>query len=160
FKRTGTVPDIGVTGPVVTAPIQIAGELRGLVVMPPPPPPGGGPIVRDVGRLLSWPGALVLIVAATIAGAGSFRPARAGVEGARGGDRTLRRRRPDGARARARRRRDGARRQRVQSHGAGAGGAGRSAADFGSAAAADAGRRVARAEDAADGDARLRRDAE
>src|SRR5262245_16520625 len=76
FKRTGTVPDNGVSGPVVTAPIQIAGELRGLVVMPPPPPPNGGPVVRDVSRLLSWPGALVLIVAATIAAAVIFEPAR------------------------------------------------------------------------------------
>jgi signal transduction histidine kinase len=76
FKRSGTVPDIGVTGPVVTAPIQIAGELRGLVVMPPPRPPNGGPVARDVGRLLSWPGALVLIVAATLAAAVIFEPAR------------------------------------------------------------------------------------
>jgi signal transduction histidine kinase len=75
FKRTGTVPDIGISGPVVTAPIQIAGELRGLVVMP-PPPPNGSPVVRDVSRLLSWPGALVLILAATFAAAVIFEPAR------------------------------------------------------------------------------------
>src|SRR5262245_57216700 len=44
--------------------------------MPPPPPPSGGPVVRDVGRLLSWPGAMVLILAATIAAAVIFEPAR------------------------------------------------------------------------------------
>jgi len=70
------MPDMGVPGPVVMAPIQIARELRGLVVMPPPPPPSGGPVVRDIGRLLSWPGALVLILAATIAAAVIFEPAR------------------------------------------------------------------------------------
>jgi len=75
FRRTGAVPDIGTPAPVVMAPIQVAGELRGLVVMP-PPPPNSNPVVRDVGRLLSWPGALLLIVATTIAAAVVFEPAR------------------------------------------------------------------------------------
>jgi signal transduction histidine kinase len=75
YKRSGEVPDIGTTGPVVMAPIQVGGELRGLVVMP-PPPQTGGPVVRDVSRLLSWPGALLLIAAATIAAAVIFEPAR------------------------------------------------------------------------------------
>jgi signal transduction histidine kinase len=75
FKRTGAVPDIGTSAPVVMAPIQIAGELRGLVVMP-PPPPGNNPVARDLVRLLSWPGALLLIVATTTAAAVVFEPAR------------------------------------------------------------------------------------
>jgi signal transduction histidine kinase len=75
FKRTGAVPDIGVSGPVVMAPIQVDDELRGLVVMP-PPPPNSSPVVRDVSRLLSWPGALLLIVATTMAAAVIFEPAR------------------------------------------------------------------------------------
>src|SRR6185295_3190716 len=62
------------------APLQIAGELRGLVVMP-PPPPGNNPVVRDVSRLLSWPGALLLIVATTIAAAVVFEPARRRLRG-------------------------------------------------------------------------------
>ena len=46
----------GPTGPVVTAPVQIDGELRGLVVLPPPPPRGP---FSEVGRLLSLPGTLM-----------------------------------------------------------------------------------------------------
>jgi signal transduction histidine kinase len=75
FRRTGAVPDIGTPAPVVMAPIQVSGELRGLVVMP-PPPPNNNPLVRDLSRLLSWPGALLLIVATTIAAAVIFEPAR------------------------------------------------------------------------------------
>ena len=74
YKRTGTSPDIGTPAPVVMAPIQVAGELRGLVVMP--PPPNTSPVARDVSRLLSWPGILLLIVATTIAAAVIFEPAR------------------------------------------------------------------------------------
>jgi hypothetical protein len=40
------------SGPVVTAPVQVSGALRGIVVMPPPPMPG---LSREVGRLLSLP---------------------------------------------------------------------------------------------------------
>src|SRR5436190_3220818 len=50
YKRTGVMPDIGTPAPVVMAPIQVAGELRGLVVMP-PPAPNSSPVARDVGRL-------------------------------------------------------------------------------------------------------------
>jgi signal transduction histidine kinase len=61
------------SGPVVTAPVQVAGELQALVVLPPPPPRG---LLGDVGRLLSLPGTILLIVA-TVAAAGIiFGPAR------------------------------------------------------------------------------------
>ena len=60
-------------GPVVTAPIQVRGELRGLVVLPPPPPGG---VLRDVGRLLSLPGTIVLVVATLVAVVVIFAPAR------------------------------------------------------------------------------------
>jgi signal transduction histidine kinase len=61
------------TGPVVTAPIVVANELRGMVVMPPPPRRG---MLADIGRLLSLPGTLVLIAATTIAAIVIFAPAR------------------------------------------------------------------------------------
>ena len=60
-------------GPVVTAPIQVGGELRGLVVLPPPPPGG---VLRDVGRLLSLPGTIVLVIATLVAVVVIFAPAR------------------------------------------------------------------------------------
>lgn len=59
--------------PVVTAPIQVAGELRGLVVMPPPPRRGA---LLEVGRVLSLPGTLVLIMATVAAALVIFTPAR------------------------------------------------------------------------------------
>ena len=76
YKRTGVMPDIGTPAPVVMAPVQVAGELRGLVVMPPPAASNRSPVARDVGRLLSWPGVVLLIVATTIAAAVIFEPAR------------------------------------------------------------------------------------
>jgi signal transduction histidine kinase len=60
--------------PTVTAPIQVAGELRGMVILPPTAP--GSPVVRDLTRMLSLPGTIVLIVATTIAAAFIFAPAR------------------------------------------------------------------------------------
>jgi two-component system OmpR family sensor kinase len=60
--------------PVVTAPIQVGGELRGMVVLP--PRPLGSPVVRDLGRMLSIPGTLLLILGTTIAAAFIFAPAR------------------------------------------------------------------------------------
>lgn len=60
-------------GPVVTAPVQIGNQLRGLVVLPPPPPGG---VFRDVGRLLSLPGTILLIVATVVAAVVIFGPAR------------------------------------------------------------------------------------
>lgn len=61
------------SGPVVTAPIQVRNQLQGLVVLPPPPPGG---VRRDVGRLLSLPGTILLIVATIVAVVVIFGPAR------------------------------------------------------------------------------------
>lgn len=60
--------------PTVSAPIQVAGTLRGMVILPPLPP--GSPVVRDLTRMLSVPGTIVLILATTIAAAFIFAPAR------------------------------------------------------------------------------------
>jgi signal transduction histidine kinase len=60
--------------PSVTAPIQVGGELRGMVILPPLPP--GSPLVRDLTRILSLPGTIVLIIGTTIAAALIFAPAR------------------------------------------------------------------------------------
>jgi signal transduction histidine kinase len=60
--------------PVVMTPIQVANELRGMVVLPPARRPP--PLVRDVGRLLSPPGTAVLILITMIAAFVIFEPAR------------------------------------------------------------------------------------
>jgi two-component system OmpR family sensor kinase len=60
-------------GPVVTAPIQVGSELRGIVVLPPPPPETAA---RVVARLLSVPGTLILITTAFLVSAVVFSPAR------------------------------------------------------------------------------------
>jgi signal transduction histidine kinase len=70
----GREPIIG-GPPTVTSPIQVAGELKGMVVMVPPVPQGGR-VARDVGRLLSVPGTAVLILATAIAALVIFAPAR------------------------------------------------------------------------------------
>jgi signal transduction histidine kinase len=65
----------GESGPAfVTAPIQVANELRGMVVLPPGPAPN--PVLRDVGRLASPAGTALLIAIATLAAAFIFGPAR------------------------------------------------------------------------------------
>ena len=64
---------IRTNGPIVSAPIQINGELRGMAVLP--PPPRGGP-VRAVAQALSLPGAIILVVATGLAAVLVFRPAR------------------------------------------------------------------------------------
>ena len=69
--RGGQTPNS--TGPVVTAPVQVAGELRAIVVFPPPPMGG---LSREVGRMLSLPGTLVLFAATVLATLVIFRPAR------------------------------------------------------------------------------------
>jgi two-component system, OmpR family, sensor kinase len=60
--------------PVVMAPIQVGNQLRGMVVLP--PAPSAAPLARDVGRLLSPPGTVVLIVITMIAAVFIFEPAR------------------------------------------------------------------------------------
>jgi signal transduction histidine kinase len=65
--------------PSVTAPIQVGGELRGMVILPPMPP--GSPLVRDLTRMLSLPGTLVLVCATTVAAALLFAPARRKLRG-------------------------------------------------------------------------------
>jgi signal transduction histidine kinase len=60
--------------PVVMTPIQVGGALRGMVVLP--PRAQGSPLVRDVGRLLSLPGTLLLIAATIVVTAVIFAPAR------------------------------------------------------------------------------------
>jgi signal transduction histidine kinase len=67
--RGGQTP----TGPVITAPILVAGQLRAMVVMPPPPIGG---FSREVGRMLSLPGTLVLFAATMLATWVIFRPAQ------------------------------------------------------------------------------------
>jgi signal transduction histidine kinase len=58
-------------GPVVTAPIQVGGELRGLVVLPPP-----RGVFFEIGRYLSLPGTLLLLGATVLAAIVIFGPAR------------------------------------------------------------------------------------
>jgi signal transduction histidine kinase len=67
--------------PVVTAPILLGNELKGMVVLPPPPGSAGRGVFRDVGRLLSLPGTLVLIVVTIIAAVVIFAPARQRLRG-------------------------------------------------------------------------------
>ena len=64
--------------PTVTAPIQVNGELRSMVILPPMAP--GSPVMRDLTRMLSLPGTIVLIVGTTIAAALIFAPARRKLE--------------------------------------------------------------------------------
>jgi signal transduction histidine kinase len=73
FKRPGPRARLGGRA-VVMAPIQVAGELRGMVVLPPATPPS--PVARDLGRLFSLPGTALLVVATVIAAVFIFEPAR------------------------------------------------------------------------------------
>jgi len=66
-------PALPPSGPVVMAPVQIDGALQGLVVLP--PPPRRGPFA-EVGRLLSLPGTIVLLMATALVGALLFLPLR------------------------------------------------------------------------------------
>jgi two-component system OmpR family sensor kinase len=69
--REGQVPRL--QGPVVTAPIRVGRELEGLVVLPPPP---RGGVLREVGRWLSLPATILLILGTTLAALFIFAPAR------------------------------------------------------------------------------------
>jgi two-component system sensor histidine kinase BaeS len=60
--------------PTVTSPIQVNGELRGMVIVL--PTPQRSPVARDVSRLLSVPGTAVLVIATAIAALVIFAPAR------------------------------------------------------------------------------------
>jgi signal transduction histidine kinase len=59
--------------PIVTAPIQLGNELRGIVVLPPPPPETG---LQATARMVSLPGALLLVTTAVLVAALIFSPAR------------------------------------------------------------------------------------
>jgi signal transduction histidine kinase len=59
--------------PIVTAPIQVANALRGIVVLPPPPRESG---LQATARMVSLPGALLLVTAAILVAALIFSPAR------------------------------------------------------------------------------------
>ena len=67
------LPNARPTGPVVSAPVHVRGQLRGLVLLPPPPERG---VFGEVRRLLSLPGTLVLLVSAAAAALLIFAPAR------------------------------------------------------------------------------------
>jgi signal transduction histidine kinase len=72
----GVVPELSSgtrpTGPVVSAPIQVQGRLLGLVILP--PPERGA--FTELGRLLSLPGTVMLVLAAVAAALVIFTPAR------------------------------------------------------------------------------------
>jgi len=59
--------------PIVTAPIQLGNELRGIVVLPPPPLETG---LQATTRMVSLPGALLLMTAAIVVAALIFSPSR------------------------------------------------------------------------------------
>ena len=119
---TAASSDSSPSGPVVTAPVQLDGALMGLVVLPPPPPRGP---FAEVGRLLSLPGTLVLVMATALVGALLFVPLRRRLQAleSRGG--THRGRRTRRSRGRLGPRRDRGAGARVQPDGHRAGGADR-----------------------------------
>jgi signal transduction histidine kinase len=61
-----------VPSPFVTAPLEIAEQLRGIVVLP--PAPFRSPIARDFDRLFSLPGMAVLVALSATAAWSVFRP--------------------------------------------------------------------------------------
>jgi signal transduction histidine kinase len=60
-------------GPVVLAPVQAFGELRGVVIIP---PPGRRGVIRDAARFFSLRGVVILIAATIAASLVIFGPAR------------------------------------------------------------------------------------
>ena len=73
FAAAGTPPSLP-TPLIVTAPVQVGNELRGMVVLP--PPAGASPLARNIERLVSLPGTAILIIATLIAAPLVFGPAR------------------------------------------------------------------------------------
>jgi signal transduction histidine kinase len=73
FRRRGSEPRLA-GPPSVMAPIQVSGELAGMVVLPPPAPPSL--IGREIGRILSIPGTVLLVVLTAISALVIFAPAR------------------------------------------------------------------------------------
>jgi two-component system, OmpR family, sensor kinase len=73
FAATGDRPSMP-TPLIVTAPVQVRNELRGIVVLP--PPVGASPLARSIQRLVSLPGTAILIIATLIAAPLVFGPAR------------------------------------------------------------------------------------
>ena len=73
LRREGAEPRLTVP-PFVMAPIQVAGELRGIVVLPPAPSPS--PLARDLSRLVSVPGTGLLVLATVAAAVFIFEPSR------------------------------------------------------------------------------------
>jgi signal transduction histidine kinase len=72
-NMSGVLARIRTSGPIVSAPIQIDGALRGIAVLPPPPPGGA---VRAIARALSLPGTIILAIATALASVLVFGPAR------------------------------------------------------------------------------------
>jgi signal transduction histidine kinase len=63
--------------PFVTAPIQLAGALHAIVVLPPGRPPGSpGPPFREIDRIASIPGTALLVLLTILAAVIIFEPAR------------------------------------------------------------------------------------
>jgi signal transduction histidine kinase len=73
--------------PFVTAPVVVDNELKGIVVLPPLPPPG--PFARELERLASVPGTIVLILLTIVAAAFIFEPARRRLKGLEDASRRL-----------------------------------------------------------------------
>jgi len=70
----GSVVEPRVPVPFVTAPIQVGGALRAIVVLPPGPVPRGPG--RDLDRIASIPGTVLLVLLTILAAAIIFEPAR------------------------------------------------------------------------------------
>lgn len=71
-RPTNVEPNVPI--PFVTAPVQVSGALTGVVVLPPRPSPN--PFARELGRLATVPGIVLLGVLAVVAAAFIFEPAR------------------------------------------------------------------------------------
>ena len=72
-NMSSVLAKIQTNGPIVSAPIQVEGELRGIAVLPPPPPGG---VARAMARTLSLPGTVIIVGATALASIFVFWPAR------------------------------------------------------------------------------------